>query len=234
MKLVGLSGIAQLSVIPLRLEPKHTSAQVSQLLFGETYKVVDQKKGWLLIQLDIDGYHGWMAQNQYFSLQEELVLDRNLVLKTQATGNGHLISPGSYLSGLDQEVNKASKLTLEGFAFQFLNTPYLWGGKSIWGIDCSGFTQLVWRSQGRFIPRDAKDQAELGEEIPFSSAQKGDLCFFSESEASKKITHVGILLEENSILHASGCVKKDKISEKGIVDQQGNFTHALLFVKTGV
>ncbi len=115
--------------------------------------------------------------------------------------------------------------------YQFLNAPYLWGGKSVYGIDCSGLSQSVYRYLNIALPRDAWQQAERG--TPVSSLKNskcGDLCFFDNADG--KITHVGILLNKKTIIHSSGKVRIDTISEEGIINgDNGEQTHHLKLIK---
>ena len=116
-------------------------------------------------------------------------------------------------------------------AYLFLHAPYLWGGKSPFGIDCSGFTQLVYKLNGYKLPRDAYQQVELGMPLSFvEEAEAGDLAFFDNEEG--KIVHVGILLGDNRIIHASGCVKTDPFDHYGIFSaERGGYTHNLRVIK---
>lgn len=101
-------------------------------------------------------------------------------------------------------------------ASDFLNVPYLWGGRSFQGIDCSGLVQMVYRICGIQLPRDAYQQAQCGRSIAFEQAQPGDIAFFSNSEG--KIIHTGIFAGEGEIIHAAGFVKTDELREDGIYD----------------
>ncbi len=132
--------------------------------------------------------------------------------------------------GLENEMSFTEENILE-VAERYLNTPYLWGGRSSSGIDCSGFTQQVFRTCGKCIPRDAREQALIGSQTSWEKIRPGDLAFFSNSEG--KIIHTGICLEDNEIIHASGFVKVDKLSPEGIFDKQlQKITHTLSFVNT--
>jgi cell wall-associated NlpC family hydrolase len=113
----------------------------------------------------------------------------------------------------------------------FLNSAYLWGGRSIFGVDCSGFCQTVFRFIGIPLLRDAYQQASQGEAIGFLEETKlGDLAFFDNEEG--RITHVGMLLDQDTIIHASGRVRMDTIDHLGIVNvDTGLHTHKLRIIK---
>jgi cell wall-associated NlpC family hydrolase len=117
-------------------------------------------------------------------------------------------------------------------ALIYLNAPYLWGGRSPFGIDCSGFTQLVYRLQGIKLPRDAYQQAEVGNTLSFiEESEEGDLAFFDNTEG--KIIHVGIIMKNNYIIHASGKVRIDRIDQQGIFNSSlKTHTHKLRLIKS--
>jgi gamma-D-glutamyl-L-lysine dipeptidyl-peptidase len=131
----------------------------------------------------------------------------------------------------DPTTNIAGSLKMVETAFQYINTPYLWGGKSVFGADCSGFTQKVFQFFNIPLLRDAWQQATQGSTINgLSESRFGDLAFFDNEE--ERITHVGILLDDSEIIHASGRVKVDKIDDQGIRDPGGpGHTHWLKLIK---
>jgi gamma-D-glutamyl-L-lysine dipeptidyl-peptidase len=131
---------------------------------------------------------------------------------------------------LDQDPNLPLSDKFIQTAFCFLNAPYLWGGKSILGIDCSGLTQLSASIHGVSLPRDASDQVLQGDEVFLMSALPGDLAFFTNAEG--QVVHVGMVLADGKILHASGSVHVDTLDESGIYSEMlGRYTHKLYVVK---
>jgi hypothetical protein len=247
-------GICNLAIIPLRAEPGERSEQVSQILFGEVFEIMEWKNQWVRVITTFDGYEGWINALQfaelgaisYNALQKEAV---NLTYKpvTQAWRKSNdtvLYLPfGSSLSFLEGTVchirneyyeiigEIGDREPIELSARSFLNVPYLWGGRTHFGIDCSGFTQAVLRLQGIMLKRDAYLQAEQGQTIDFlQETQTGDLAFFDNDEG--RITHVGILLDSDHIIHASGKVKIDRIDTNGIFSNDlKRYTHKLRIIK---
>jgi cell wall-associated NlpC family hydrolase len=117
---------------------------------------------------------------------------------------------------INRNEQKPSGELLEKLVLPWLNAPYLWGGRTPLGVDCSGFTQVIYKMMGIDLPRDAWQQAQEGKPVrKFSEAEPGDLAFFNNKE---DIVHVGILLGNDQIIHASGRVKIDKIDKKGVMD----------------
>ncbi|MCF6350310.1 MAG: C40 family peptidase [Flavobacteriaceae bacterium] len=250
-------GICNLNTIPLRAEPSDKSEMVSQLLFGEHFKVLEQKKQWLYVKLAFDSYQGWVdekqvekiTENTFNKLQESNVVFSNELLNFATTKNTNLISLsiGSILPNyknntfyindteykFDGIIKKGSLLKNEIIetAFVYLNTPYLWGGKSPFGIDCSGFTQIVYRMNGYKLFRDASQQAKQGSILSFiEESEPGDLAFFDNDEGN--IIHVGIILTNNYIIHASGKVRLDRLDQSGIYNEETNrHTHKLRMIR---
>jgi hypothetical protein len=243
-------GISHLSIAPLRHEPSDPSELVSQVLYGDCFKVLEQRKKWSKIRLAFDDYEGWIDNKQYIEITEDMY--KNLSsesLKISAdlveyitTENGHLnlIPLGATLNGLtllnhhfdgDSITGKQPKEKLVETAFMYLNAPYLWGGKTPFGIDCSGFTQMVYKLNGHKIFRDASQQATQGEALSFiEESEPGDLAFFDNSEGV--ITHVGIIMKDNYIIHAHGCVRVDRLDHTGIFNTERNVhTHKLRVIK---
>jgi cell wall-associated NlpC family hydrolase len=237
----------------MRAGPAHKTEMVSQLLFGEWATVQEQEKYFVKIQCLHDGYEGWCQRSQ---LAFSDILPANGTStqyvsewtdKVTVNGVPANISMGSPVLAVEKlgiyEVQymvsnpwQAAEAyptpeAITARASAFLNTSYLWGGRSVFGIDCSGFTQLVYRFFNIPLLRDAYQQATQGEVIGFLQETKcGDLAFFDNEEG--KITHVGILLNDHTIIHAAGKVRIDKIDNAGIVNADtGERTHKLRIMK---
>ncbi len=251
-------GIGALSIIPVRAEASDKSEQVTQLLFGDLYTVINHQAKWLRIKLAFDGYEGWIDRNQHLEIDADtfanlhaapkaLTFDTVGMISTDG-GNSHsIILQGSTLYHPENNTfwfqNERCAFNINTFsgpqnkekfveiAFSYLNAPYLWGGRSPFGIDCSGFSQMVYKLGGIALPRDAKDQALLGEPLSFiEEAEPGDLAFFDNAEGA--IVHVGILLENNFIIHASGKVRLDRLDQHGIYNAETReHTHRLRVIK---
>ncbi|MGZ3754218.1 MAG: C40 family peptidase [Mucilaginibacter sp.] len=247
-------GICNLAIIPMRAEPNERSEQVSQLLFGEAFEIIEWTDNWVKIITSIDNYTGWIGRLQFIMLghmayrqlkQKPARLTHGPVTQAwKIIDNSVLYLPvGSSLSFLkgttchigDEKFEIIGDIgkndQLDFVAKSFLNAPYLWGGRTHFGIDCSGFTQAVFRLKGIDIKRDASLQAEQGKLITsLDKGKLGDLAFFANAE--DKITHVGILLNKEYIIHASGKVKIDRIDDKGIYSEQlQRYTHNLNVIK---
>lgn len=231
--------IAQVSVVPVRSDKSDKAEMVTQMLYGESADVLEVQANWTKIKMHFDDYKGWVDTKQLKVVSDEFLEQRKITLVAQpykvvTTGSGTIL-----LSiGAEVESDKAfdgtetKRETLGLLARQFENVPYLWGGRSFFGIDCSGFTQLVYKVNGVSIPRDAYQQAEQGVVLDFiEEAQLGDLAFFENEEGY--IHHVGMMLEDNKIIHAHGKVRIDVLDSIGIFNQEQNkHTHKLRFIKT--
>mgnify|MGYP000538859901 CR=1 FL=1 len=248
-------GICNLAIIPLRFEPSDKSEIVSQVLFGEHFEILEQLKQWSKIKLQYDDYEGWVDSKQYQTISEseydqlsEDVIVLNADLIEYITGPNNLLLPiplGSSLSFLNYGDINTSNFNFEGTkisgiktkdcilntAFIYLNAPYLWGGKTPFGIDCSGFTQMVYKLNGYKLMRDASQQSKQGEALSFiEESEPGDLAFFDNEEGN--IIHVGIIMKDNYIIHASGKVRIDRLDHLGIYNSEVNrHTHKLRVIK---
>lgn len=232
--------ICTVTVAPVRAENSDKAEIVTQLLYGESLDVLEVDKNWTKIKMHYDGYEGWMDTKQYKTLSEEELFARKTTIITEDFSSV-MMQDGKTMLSMGSEVEfpavagRRSHDLRESIALtakEFLNVPYLWGGRSFFGIDCSGFTQLVFKIHDKKLPRDAYQQAEVGEVLSFvEESQPGDLAFFENSEG--KITHVGIMLEDQKIIHASGKVRIDTLDSSGIFNQELNkHTHRLRFVRS--
>lgn len=229
------------------------------MLFGESYIINTKQEKWWHIQLTYDGYEGWIDAKQGYSISDkdfkkligsdsalsfdiccQTILGNSQVPLTMGATfhgfdgmhfkfgrkkgffNGQVVRPGQ--NGLTIEL-------VEKIALRYLNTPYLWGGRSSFGIDCSGFTQMVFKFLNIKLKRDAYQQAEQGNAVTWlTEARKGDLAFFANDEG--RINHVGIILDEERIIHASGKVRIDKLDNYGIYHEESrNYSHKLKLIK---
>ena len=252
-----LYGICNLSIVPLRTEASDDSEMVSQVLFGEHFKVLERRKTWSKIRIYFDSCEGFIDNKQFEEITEETYLDLS---NSKATLSGELIDflkeengslstipIGATLPFFSNKkayigtktysyegsiINKKlDKAYLIKTAFLFLNTPHFWGGKTPFGIDSSGFTQLVYKLCGHQLLRQAKEQATQGEVLSFiEESEPGDLAFFDDNEGI--ITHVGIIMKDNYIIHAFGKVRIDRLDHSGIynVDSKRH-THKLRVIK---
>jgi hypothetical protein len=243
-------GICHLSIIPLRLEPSDPSELVSQVLYGEHFKVLEVRKNWVRIRLAFDKYEGWIDHKQYLQINDlqykdldlqypilssdlvDFIQDQNSQLYPIVLGA--TLNSGGFLNhtfeGLTTSGIKDKNQLIET-AFNYLNTPYLWGGKTPFGIDCSGFTQMVYKLNGYKLLRDASQQATQGEALSFiEESEPGDLAFFDNNEGN--IIHVGLIMKENYIIHAHGKVRIDRLDHSGIYNTETKkHTHKLRVIK---
>jgi gamma-D-glutamyl-L-lysine dipeptidyl-peptidase len=240
-------GICNLSVIPLRKHPDSTSEIVSQLLFGDVFSIESISNGWVEIVTDYDHYPGYISQKQYAAYHDEVdewqtltafpftIVQHNSGTLMLPPGCSVPASPEFTLGNENYSINTTQEQyntgNIETIAMRYLNTPYLWGGKTPFGIDCSGFTQMVFKQCGVDLPRDAYQQAEAGVAVSFvGETRVGDLAFF-DNEAGR-ITHVGIMLENQKIIHASGRVRIDDLDHYGIMNiEEKQYSHKLRIIK---
>jgi len=256
-------GICNLSIIPIRKDPNDASEMVSQLLFGELFSIIKKEKKWLHIQCEFDEYEGWIDIKQAIEIERNIFesyqnAEKGISMEVVSaiTNNSfHLpILIGStlpYFDGMNFKLDK-HKYIFNGQAIRhdntnidiefikkcaqkFLHAPYLWGGRSPFGIDCSGFVQIVFKLANIKLKRDAYQQAEAGQTIDLlEQTQIGDLAFFTNND-EERITHVGIIIETEQsvkIIHASGRVRIDLLDHYGIYNKETkNYSHKLKLIK---
>lgn len=248
-------GICNLAIVPIRLEPSDRSELTTQVLFGEHFKILEQTEKWSRIELGFDGYNGWIDNKQFRTISEAAY---NLLQQADPVMNGDLIEYlasadnqllpiplGASVTALENSELNAEKYFFDGLkvsgrkdkqklidtAYLYLNAPYLWGGKTPFGIDCSGMVQMVYKLNGHKLLRDASQQATQGEALSFiEESEPGDLAFFDNDEG--RIIHVGIIMEDNYIIHAHGKVRIDRLDHLGIynVDTKRH-SHKLRVIK---
>ncbi|MBL4675279.1 MAG: C40 family peptidase [Mucilaginibacter sp.] len=247
-------GICNLAVIPLRAEPSDRSEMVSQVLFGEAFEILEWKEKWVQITTAVDEYTGWidrlhvttLGHLAYKRLQQSppprtyravtqawKIIDNSIIYLPAGSSLAFLEGTTSYIGNQKVEIIGEIGETdnLRNIAMSFLNAPYLWGGRTHWGIDCSGFTQAVFRLKGYQLKRDAWQQAQEGREVEsVLTSRFGDLAFFDNADG--RITHVGIVLGNGEIIHASGKVKIDTLDSQGIYSEElKRYTHKLRVIK---
>jgi hypothetical protein len=251
--------VCRVAIAPLRSEASDSGEIVSQLLFGDRVVLIELTEKWCKVRTHHDNYEGWMDLKQlhkvsslkYHDEQSYRYItpanfDNRLV---DANGGYYHLSAGStlpfyqdgycYLGEKAYQVLttpfvpqvKIFEINVEETAMLFLNAPYLWGGRSLFGIDCSGFVQAVYKLLGIALPRDASQQVDKGEIVDFlASAKLGDLAFFDNEEG--RITHVGLMLSNDRIIHSSGMVRIDPIDNQGIYNAElEKYTHKLRIIK---
>jgi gamma-D-glutamyl-L-lysine dipeptidyl-peptidase len=263
-------GISLQSILPVRSEPTHKAEMVSQVLFGELFRILQNEQQWIRVQLSYDNYEGWVEQKQITILDEaefvrllnaetpsslDLVqllsndsrktilpillgsslpglADQHFRIKDQHFSFDGLISEkGTIDAAMTPQERLSAKQKIIDDSMLYLNAPYLWGGRSPFGVDCSGFVQMVFKLNKIKLLRDASQQASHGESLNFvSESEPGDLAFFDDDEGV--ITHVGLIMDKHRIIHASGKVRIDTIDHQGIYNQEEKkYTHKLRVIR---
>jgi len=246
-------------ILPLRTSPAHRAEMCDQIVFGEAFQILENKGSWHYIRRIPDHYEGWIEGAHFVPVSPEqadsssrrpgrvvtrpflqLIRDdrpiwipggARLPFFDASTGS-FTLGPHRYsFSGEAPAAITHPREQTEQLAKGYLNAPYLWGGKTIFGIDCSGFTQLILRMCGYELPRDSPQQVDHGRVLDFiMDARPGDLAFFGDEEGT--IVHTGIMLGPDRIIHASGKVRIDPIDQQGIYNrQQKKYTHKLRVIK---
>lgn len=250
-------GINEISIVPVRTEPMEASEQGTQILFGETFEILEEKNHWSYIRLTLDQYEGWIDNKTISYLSKKTFDDINHgssyvtkqfseIIVDKRNDEQIMLPPGCTIPNFNPDNNKFSihqniyekinnidqtSLNIINLCKIFLNSPYLWGGKNPFGIDCSGLVQIIYKMLGIYLPRDANMQVNNGKTIIFiGEIMAGDLAFFDDEEGN--IIHVGIILNKSEIIHASGKVRIDKFDQQGIFNKElKKYTYKLRIIK---
>ncbi len=232
--------IINIAVANLYKEPSHSSEIVTQALMGESCIILDSRDNWYRIR-QWDGYEGWMyyfygveSKTKYNStmvlqdifgtvvspsktnLISHLVFGNQVVAEEKHDGYKIILPDrriGFSYNNFEKNRKRASREKIVKTASRFLGTPYVWGGKSPYGVDCSGLVQTVFKSVGIDLPRDSMKQAEIftNEKIDKNKIQAGDLLFFGEND---KVSHVAISTGGLNFINARGFVQEESIDKK--------------------
>lgn len=238
-------GSCLIAYVPLRAEPRSGAEMVSTLLFGESYSILEDNGEWLKILTDFDGYEAWMSKGSHSDSVDFNEVNDALFLEAVADNQKMFIpcgamipESGSFFIGKTKfKINRKLKtnhhlplkIRLLKTAQYFLNTPYLWGGRSFMGIDCSGFVQVVFKANGIDLPRDTSQQMNVGTEVGFDEIKAGDIILFSKPD-SDKVSHVGIYFENGQVIHSSSFVQFSDFTDKGLMIE-GKLAYKLICIR---
>ena len=234
-------------VAPLRSGPDDRAELVTELLAGEPLALEEEGTGpWVRVHALRDGYRGWCDRKQLgkSTWERGVRCFRPFDPWVRETDGARVHLPwGATVYATDSEVFTLGEQRLKrclpaeplptcpaALAEVWRGVPYRWGGKTHFGVDCSGLVQQVFAALGVMLPRDAADQIHCGSAVPAASHQTGDLAFFQNAEG--RIIHVGICTGPDALLHASGEVREDDLELRGIRHRpSGKITHELCEIR---
>ncbi|AWX45742.1 putative endopeptidase [Flagellimonas maritima] len=244
-------GVCHLSIVPIRILPDDSEEIISQLLYGDYFKVLESRKKWSRIRISHDACEGWVINDQFTNILEsdfqKLDATQNHKFSSDIISHidtenglfipiimGSIVSSSQFLKHKfegEHIKGKKPKSGLVDTALLYLGAPYMWGGKTPFGIDCSGLTQMVYKVNGYQLKRSSAEQSKQGEALSFiEESEPGDLAFFDNPEGI--IDHVGIILKDNYIIHVHGHVRIDRIDHTGIFNtHEKRYTHKLRVIK---
>jgi len=244
-------GICSLSVVPIRNGADDSGEMISQLLYGEHFKILEQRKYWSRIRNAFDGFEGWVNNLQILVIEEGQFkeIENSKMAKFSAdlisfvSSNSNVLLPIVLGSSVHHSAmlshsfegeaieEKKEKSSLIRTALQYVNAPDLFGGRTPFGIDSSGFTQMIYKINGHSLKRSASEQSTQGDALSFiEESEPGDLAFFDNKEGI--IDHVGVIMKDNYIIHAFGKVRIDRLDHTGIFNAETrNYTHSLRVIK---
>jgi len=247
------------TIVPIRASHADESEIMTQMLFGDTFEILETHHQWKYIRTAYDNYEGWIdekvvleiSQEEFYEInREQQYYTSDVLCEVVFPKSGKFMLPmGSLLPHFNPTnrslrlgdetgelkgnfiTGKHDKMEVLKIALSYLNAPYLWGGKTHFGLDCSGLTQMAYKMCGYNLSRNASQQALQGENIDLKDAEAGDLAFFSNAKG--KIIHVGFLIGNGQIYHSHGNAHIDPIDEKGIWSNKfQRYSHQLSHVKS--
>lgn len=250
-------GICPVSNLPVRSGPDQKAETVNELLFGEMVEIQEIHDHWCHVKTEWDDYSGWISRSELMEITPAFFREaRRMYQVISGPANAfedarpdfpYRLLPGSTLPFYRPDNHSFSigqkTLKLDGpsaviesrgnaddfirHALGFINAPYRWGGRSLFGIDCSGLIQVTLKIAGIRFPRDSREQVHAGEPLHFlEEAQSGDLVFFGNE--NEDITHAGIYRAPGQVIHAFGKVRIDKLDHHGIYNPSiSKYTHSL-------